>query len=135
MQSRHISVVIARTAGEVYDYVSDPENLPLWAAGLAQSEVVSEGDTLLVDSPMGAVKVTFAPRNPFGVLDHDVVLSSGEAVSNPLRVVNHPEGAEIIFTVRQLADLAAFERDTETVLADLERLRGILEESGTGPGN
>lgn len=128
MQSRHISVVIDKTAGEVYDYVSDPENLPLWAAGLAQSEVARAGDTLLVDSPMGAVKVTFAPRNPFGVLDHDVVLPSGDAVSNPLRVVNHPEGAEVIFTVRQLGDEASFERDASTVFADLERIKGILED-------
>lgn len=57
-----------------------------------------------------------------------MVLPSGDAVSNPLRVVNHPEGAEVIFTVRQLGDEASFERDASTVFADLERLKGILED-------
>ncbi|WP_202970184.1 hypothetical protein [Tessaracoccus flavescens] len=77
---------------------------------------------------MGRVRVTFAPRNPFGVLDHDVGLPSGESVYNPLQVLNHPEGAEVLFTVRQ-RDLSddEFERDIAAVAADLGRLRDLLE--------
>jgi hypothetical protein len=40
---------------------------------------------------MGRVTVTFAPRNDFGVLDHDVTLPSGETVYNPLRVISDGE--------------------------------------------
>jgi uncharacterized protein YndB with AHSA1/START domain len=32
---RHISVDIARRPAEVYEFASDPRNLPRWAAGLA----------------------------------------------------------------------------------------------------
>jgi uncharacterized protein YndB with AHSA1/START domain len=32
---RHISVYIARRPAEVYEFASDPMNLPRWAAGLA----------------------------------------------------------------------------------------------------
>ena len=128
MQSRHVHVVIARPAGEVYEFAADPDNLPRWAAGLAQGAVTHDGDVLLVDSPMGAVRVLFAPRNPFGVLDHDVALPDGTTVHNPLRVLNHPDGAEVVFTVRQLgATDADFERDVAAVAADLARLKDLLE--------
>jgi uncharacterized protein YndB with AHSA1/START domain len=33
---QHISVSIARPPAEVYEFVSDPRNLPRWAAGLAR---------------------------------------------------------------------------------------------------
>lgn len=128
MESRHVSVLIHRPAAEVYAYAADHANLPRWAAGLASGAVGVDGDTLSVDSPTGRVLVTFAPRNAFGVLDHTVVLPSGEAVENPLRVLSHPLGAEVLFTVRQ-RDLteAEFDRDVEAVAADLHRLKGLLE--------
>lgn len=126
--SRHVSAVVRRTPAEVYDFAADPAHLPLWAAGLAQSEVTVDGDTLLVDSPMGRVTVRFVPRNEYGVLDHDVTLPSGTTVTNPVRVLAHPDGAEVLFSVRQieLTD-EEFERDLGLVAADLERLRNLLE--------
>lgn len=128
MQSRHISRVIRRPVAEVYDFVADPMNLPHWAAGLAQGEVRRRGDALVADSPMGEVVVRFVPRNDLGVVDHDVTLPSGETVTNPFRVLTHPDGAEVLFTVRQytMGD-AEFERDCGLVAADLDRLAALLE--------
>ncbi|MGO2668781.1 MAG: SRPBCC family protein, partial [Microbacterium gubbeenense] len=102
-------------------------NRPQWAAGLAQSEVELRGEDLVVQSPMGEVLVRFAPRNALGILDHDVVLPSGTVVTNPLRVFSHPDGAEVVFTVRQieLTD-EEFERDCGMVAADLARLRELV---------
>ncbi|MEQ6902016.1 SRPBCC family protein [Nocardioides sp. YIM 152588] len=129
MRSRHLSVVVAADPAAVYAFASDVANLPKWAAGLAQAEVVPVGDLLKVDSPMGPVTVRFVPRNEFGVLDHDVTLPSGETVTNPIRVLAHPEGAEVVFTIRQL-NLSddEFERDADMVAQDLERLRALCEE-------
>ncbi len=125
-ESRHISVVIPRSPEDVYSLARDPENLVRWAAGLATG-VRFDGDDLLTDSPMGEVRVRFAPDNPFGVLDHDVTLPDGAVVNNPLRVLAHPDGAEVLFTVRRLgATEADFDRDCTTVLADLERLRAAV---------
>lgn len=128
MESRHVSAVIAAEPDVVYAFAADPENLPRWASGLAQAEVALEGDLLIVDSPMGRVTVCFAPPNEYGVLDHDVTLPAGAVVSNPLRVVAHPHGAEVVFTVRRL-DLTAeeFDRDCATVARDLDRLRELVE--------
>lgn len=128
MNSRHVSVVIAADPRTVYAFAADPRNLPRWAAGLAQADVEVRGDDLVAQSPMGEVTVRFVPHNAFGVLDHVVTLPSGEAVDNPLRVLAHPEGTEVVFTVRQL-ELSDddFERDCRLVAEDLERLRAILE--------
>jgi len=128
MRSEHISVVIKRDAADVYGFVVQPENLPRWAAGLAQSDVRRDGDVLIADSPMGEASFRFVPRNDLGVLDHDVTLPSGEVVTNPLRVLAHPDGAEVIFTLRQLSLTdAEFDRDAGVVRADLFRLRDLLE--------
>jgi hypothetical protein len=125
--SLHLPVVIERPWRTVYEYVSDPRNLPRWAAGLAQSEVGMRGDDLVVSSPMGEVTVRFVPRNDHGVLDHDVTLPSGTVVTNPLRVLAHPDGSEVVFTVRQI-ELSddEFDRDCAMVAEDLARLREIF---------
>lgn len=123
MKSHHVSRVVAASPDSVYEFARDVENLPRWAAGLARSEVTRDGDALIVESPMGRVRVRFVERNSFGVLDHDVTLPSGTVVTNPVRVLAHPEGAEVIFTVRQIElDDEEFARDIDMVAADLERL-------------
>ncbi|WP_371828507.1 SRPBCC family protein [Rhodococcoides kroppenstedtii] len=126
-ESRHLSVVIAASAREVYDYARRPENLTAWAAGLA-SGVTRDGDDLVTESPMGTVRVRFAAQNDLGVLDHTVTLPDGTEVLNPLRVVPHPHGAEVLFTVRRLGMTdAEFDRDCAAVQRDLETLKGLLQ--------
>ena len=128
MRSRHVSVVINAEPAKVYDFAAEPDNLPRWAAGLAKSEVVRRGDELLVESPMGTVTVRFVPRNGHGVVDHEVVLPTGDTVLDPLRVLAHPEGAEVVFTIRQLAmSDDEFDRDTQMVEKDLAQLKSLLE--------
>jgi uncharacterized protein YndB with AHSA1/START domain len=129
MASRHLDVIVHATPEAVFDVARDPANLPRWAAGLATGEVVSAEDgTLAVDSPMGRVTVVFTPRNDLGVLDHEVTLPSGERVHNPLRVLPHPDGAEVVFTLRQGdATDEAFAQDAALVQADLLRLKTLVE--------
>ncbi|MDZ7917350.1 MAG: SRPBCC family protein [Rhodococcus sp. (in: high G+C Gram-positive bacteria)] len=128
MASWHVSQVIRRAPEQVYDFAVNPANLPTWAAGLANSPVTVEGDRLFAESPMGRVTVRFVPRNDLKVLDHDVTLPSGTTVNNPVRVLSHPNGAEIVFTVRQI-ELSddEFERDLGMVAEDLRRLKEVLE--------
>ncbi len=126
--SRHVSQVIGCTRDQVYEFAANPANLPKWAAGLANTPVTIDGDRLLAESPMGQVEVRFVPHNDLGVLDHDVTLPSGTTVNNPVRVLTHPNGAEILFTVRQieLSD-EEFEHDLDMVADDLQRLKEVLE--------
>jgi hypothetical protein len=126
---RHVSVYIARRPAEVYEFASDPRNLPRWAAGLARSEIGRDGDEWLADAPFGRVRVRFAPRNPFGVMDHDVTLESGVTIHNPMRVVPNGEGSEFVFTLIRQPGMSdeQFARDKAAVETDLRTLKDLLE--------
>lgn len=125
----HISVQIARTTSDVYEYASNPMNLPLWAAGLARSEVKKAGDWWVMEAPFGKVQVRFAPRNELGVMDHDVKLESGAMIHNPMRVVPREGGSEFIFTLFRRAGMSEeqFAKDKEAVERDLQTLKQLLE--------
>src|SRR5262249_58139853 len=100
-----------------------------WAAGLARSEVRKDGDEWIADAPFGKVKVRFAERNPFGVMDHDVTLESGVTIHNPMRVVPNGEGSEFVFTLIRApgASDAQFAEDQAAVETDLKTLKDLLE--------
>jgi hypothetical protein len=121
-------VSIDRPVGEVYAFASDPANLPRWAPGLGTS-VVHEDGTWFVETPEGRVQVTFAPRNEYGVLDHEVVTASGERVYVPLRAIANGDGCEVVFTLLRAPGMTdeVFERDSALVSADLARLKQVLE--------
>jgi hypothetical protein len=125
---QHVSVSIDRSPAEVVAYAGDPANLPAWAAGLAAG-IRPAGEAWIADSPMGEVAVRFVPENELGVLDHDVTLPDGTTVHNPLRVLPNGAGSEVVFTAfqRDGMDDAAFAADRAAILADLRRLREILE--------
>lgn len=78
-KSRHISISINNSVDEVYAFASNPENLPKWAAGLSGSVKNVKGEWV-AESPMGTIKIKFADKNRFGILDHDVTLPSGETI-------------------------------------------------------
>jgi hypothetical protein len=127
-ETRHVSEWIDRPAEVVYAFVSDPANVPAWAAGLGGA-VERDGDEWFVDSPMGRVGLRFAPPNEFGVLDHDVTLPSGEVFLNPMRVVPDGDACEVVFTLRRQPGMTdeEFARDSAAVAADLGSLKRILE--------
>jgi hypothetical protein len=118
LPSRHVSVWMNVPADVVYRLASDIDQMPRWAAGLA-------------DPALGAVDVRFVGDNQFGVLDHIVRLPSGEEAYNPMRVVPEAVGAarcEVVFTVRRAEGVTdeQFDADAAAVTADLETLRGLV---------
>jgi hypothetical protein len=126
--SRHLSVHIDRPVAEVYAFAADPANLPRWAPGLGSS-VVCEDGVWFVETPGGRARVTFAPANEYGVLDHEVVTPTGETVYVPLRAIADGDGCEVVFTLRRSPGMtdAEFERDAGLVSADLALLKQVLE--------
>jgi pimeloyl-ACP methyl ester carboxylesterase len=135
---QHIGVYIARPPAEVYEFASDPRNLPRWAAGLARSEVRPAGDAWVAEAPFGTVRVRFAEPNALGVMDHEVTLESGVTVHNPMRVVPHGNGSEVVFTLMRQSGMSdeRFALDRAAVQRDLHALKTLLEqEPGAGrPG-
>ncbi|MEU3454782.1 SRPBCC family protein [Micromonospora sp. NPDC006766] len=129
-ESRHLSVYIDRPVGEVYAFVADPANLPRWAPGLGSS-VVQMDDNWFVETPEGRVRVTFAPKNEYGVLDHEVLTPSGATVYVPLRAIASGTGCEVVFTLRRSPGMtdAEFDRDAALVNGDLALLKTVLEDA------
>ena len=127
-ESRHLSERIDRPADEVYNYASDPSNLAEWTPGLGIS-VERIAERWFVQTPAGRVRVAFAPRNEYGVLDHDVTLPSGEVIYNPMRVTKYGSGCEVVFPLRRLPGMTdeEFARDAAAVTADHARLKQVVE--------
>jgi hypothetical protein len=127
-QARHLSVSINRSAEDVYEFASDPRNLPRWATGLGGSIRMVDGEWM-ADAPMGKVTIRFAERNRFGILDHDVTLESGETFHNPMRVIPGGSGCEVVFTLFRQPGTTdeKFEEDARWVAKDLGILRDLLE--------
>jgi hypothetical protein len=130
-ESRHLSEWIDRPADEVYEYASDPANLPEWAPGLGNSVEKVNGQWF-VETPQGRAAFAFVPSNAYGVLDHDVTLPSGQVISNPLRVISGGSGgstSEVVFALRRMPGMTdeEFTRDAAAVAADLARLKRIVE--------
>ena len=122
-----VSVGIAVEPGTVYAYASDPANLPTWAPGFVKS-IEKQGARWIAQTSLGQVAFRFAPPNDLGVLDHDVDLSN-TSFHNPMRVIPNGTGSEVLFTLLQLQGVSdeQFQRDMDTVRADLNKLRTVLE--------
>lgn len=128
MKSRNLSVYIKQSPSVVYDFVSNPANLPLWVPSFCESVEFTDGHWV-VQSPQGLVIFTFVEANPYGILDHTVTFPSGTKLTNPMRVIPNDSGSELIFTLFQHAGMTdeQFVADASLVKSDLETLRGILE--------
>ena len=126
--AKHISVSINRSAAQVYEFASNPENLPNWAAGLSGS-IKKVNEDWIAESPMGRVKVKFAEKNKFGVLDHGVTLPSGVKVHNTMRLFPNNDGSELVFTLYRRPDVSPqeFAQDANSVEKDLAKLKTLLE--------
>lgn len=112
-ESRTISVSVNCPVREVYEFASNPENLPQWASGLSQ----------------GPVKVKFTELNPFGVLDHYITLPQGVEIYVPMRVVANGLGSEVSLTLFRQPDMSKekFAEDANWVKRDLTTLKKLLE--------
>ena len=128
LSSRTLSVSIGRHPNQVYDFVSNPENLPKWAKGLGKS-VKKQGTGWIVDTPQGPMNIRFAEKNGFGVLDHYVTTASGVEVYVPMRVLSNGSGSEVIFTLFRSPDTSdeTYAEDMKMVEQDLRALKELLE--------
>ncbi|MEZ2127243.1 MULTISPECIES: SRPBCC family protein [unclassified Sinorhizobium] len=128
MMARIIHTSIDRDWREVYSFAAQPENMPLWASGLA-SGLERDGDDWIGRGIIGTVRVSFVPQNEFGVLDHTVTIESGLRVYNALRVVPNGDGCEVMFTLLRMPDVTdeQFAADAAHIQKDLTTLKTLME--------
>ncbi|MBB3452962.1 hypothetical protein FHT86_001218 [Rhizobium sp. BK313] len=128
MTAKIVHISIDRHWKEVYGFAGRPENMPLWASGLA-SGLEQDGEDWIAKGTLGTVRVSFTPRNEFGVIDHTVTIESGLKVHNALRVVPNGDGCEVMFTLLKLPGMSdeQFAADAAHVLKDLSTLKSLME--------
>lgn len=92
--SRMISAPIDRESQSVYDFISNPANLLLWASGIGDSIAQVNGEWV-GETKQGHVTIRFVERNSFGVLDHYVTAASGLDLYVSMRVIPNGVGGEL----------------------------------------
>lgn len=128
MKSRTVSTYIAVPSVVVYDFASNPANLPVWIPSFCKSVEFVNGQWV-IQSTEGPAIFTFVESNAYGVLDHTIKFASGLKVTNPMRVIPNGSGSELMFTLFQHKGMPdqQFKEDESHVQSDLETLRRILE--------
>jgi len=127
-ETRTLSVSIRQDARKAYDFLSQPENFPHWASGLAKS-LKKAGGEWVAQTPEGPAKVRFSEHNPFGVLDHWVRLASGAEIYVPLRLIRNGDGCELALTLFRRPGITdeQFAADADWVRRDLLAAKKLLE--------
>ncbi|MBJ7473336.1 MAG: SRPBCC family protein [Solirubrobacteraceae bacterium] len=123
-----LSVTLDTPPDEVYAYIVDPRNLPVWAAGLAPS-VELRGGAWCIDTPSGPWTIAFAEHNAFRVADHVVTQPDGTRQLNPMRVLPNGLGSEVTFTVfrGEVSTDEEWASLQHTIQADLDALGPALQ--------
>ena len=126
--ARTLSISIDAPPSRVYSFVSNPCNLPWWATAFCKS-VSRSNDDWIVETPEGPVKIRFADKNGYGILDHYVSPTPGVEILVPMRVVANGSGSEVLFTMFQLPGMSVetFAADAGMVERDLRGLKSRLE--------
>lgn len=129
LPSRVLKVTIARSAGEVYDFASQPEQMWQWASGLGAGLCEVNG-VWQVDTTGGMARVRFTPHNDQGILDHEVTLADGTEIRVPMRVVPlDAQRCEVQLTLFRTPGMSAAQlaADAEWVMHDLTTLKRLME--------
>ena len=126
-ESRTLSVSINCDHKEVYEFASNPENMPKWAKSFCISVKKSE-NLWIAETPSGPVKIEFVERNAFGVMDHCVTVSGVKAF-NAMRVIRNGKGSELLFTLFRQPGVEdrKFNEDAKLIEKDLAKLKAVME--------
>ena len=124
---KNISISINKSADEVYQFASKPENFPKWIDFI--KSMTNHGQFWTGKTDLGDIKIKFAPLNDFGIVDHQVTFANGATVDNPMRVVGNNKGCEFTFMLFWMPDKTEteFNEDAEAVRKDLQKLKEVLE--------
>ena len=128
LESRTLTVSIAREAEAVCQFISNPANLPQWATAFCQS-IRQAGSDWVMQTSGGEMKVRFVPPNAFRVADHFVSPAPGVEIYVPMRVLPNGSGSEVVFTLFRQPDMSPekFREDIGLVEQDLRMLKTVLE--------
>jgi hypothetical protein len=130
LPAQTLTITIQRSVDETYAFLSKPENMPKWAAGLGSSFAPTDTPNVWsVQTPGGQARVRFTEQNKYGIADHYVSIGNAPEVYIPIRVIANGNGSEVLFTLFRYPDMTdeRYAQDKAAVQKDLETLKKLLE--------
>lgn len=129
MKSATLSVAISAAPQEVFDFVSNLQNMPLWAVNYCQGARQERG-RWLVTTPFGEIETTVEANAEYGIVDFHSHSAPNVDVLTPTRVVLNGEGAEYIFTFFQDPGMSdqEFQAGQKSLHEELNLLKRLIEE-------
>jgi hypothetical protein len=128
MEPRSVAVTLEAGVKEVFEYLSDPENLPRWATEFAR-ELRFEAGRYTVVNGLGEFLFQIDADEATGVIDMYAGPSADELALFPTRVVPLPGGrSAYTFTMFQSPGMPddLFESQYQSLLRELENIRREL---------
>ncbi|MGH7177133.1 MAG: hypothetical protein ACREJC_07130 [Tepidisphaeraceae bacterium] len=118
-----LSVSLKAPFDEVFDFVSDAQNLHLWTVDFATSPPERRGDLFVVATPRGPLELFVRGNRESGVIDFHFG-RDGQFRCSPSRLVRNEDGCVYMFTQFEPPDAppGLFEKLVENVRKELEIL-------------
>ena len=126
MTSRTVTTVLSAPKEDVFDYLSQIENLPAWASEFARELKYEDGKAKVVNG-LGEFYVLIEADRKTGVIDMYAGPTEHELGLFPTRVVGLPDGTSVFsFTMFQAPGMAdeLFESQYQSLLREFENIRG-----------
>jgi hypothetical protein len=128
MRTATVTTVLDAPKDEVFDYLSDIENLPAWATEFARELRYEDGKAKVVNG-LGEFYFTIEADSETGVIDMYSGPTEDELALFPTRVVGLPGGASAFtFTMFQAPGMSdeLFESQYRSLLRELENVRALF---------
>ena len=128
MQSDTRTVFIQRPADELFDFLAQPQNLPVWATEFC-SDIRPHGNAWLATTPNGEITVRYRTDSEFGIVDYLLSPAPGIELLAASRVLPNDDGAEYTFTQFQAPGMpdAAFGAQVDALRLELANLKHLME--------
>jgi hypothetical protein len=128
-RTRTHSISIASPPEKVFEFVADPEKLPVWAIGFCR-EIANEDGRWIVTTPSGQrIPMQQVANRELGILDGSWELGPSVEGRSYTRVVPNGDGADYVFTMVQAPGQPdeVFEAQSEELARELTVLKAHLE--------
>ena len=122
--TQQITIEVERD--ELFEFLSNPENMAKWATGIC-SGVRQVGDEWVAETMMGDVKLKMVSDKELGVIDYHILPPVPVQIALYCRVLKNNLGSEFIVSYFQIPILPNFEAQKKMVTKAINKLKEIAE--------
>ena len=128
------AVSISASPSQVFDFIANPETLPLWAVGFCRG-IRREGADWIVTTPRGDIRMRYDADRARGTVDFHFSPAPGVELSAFSRIVPNGSGAEYVFTQFQGPGMpdAVFDAQVSALGEELRLLTSVIRARAACP--